>query len=81
MDRNSLAVVRGEEAWGNWMKNGGRISRRTHIHTPWTQTAVVMARGKGLQGGWRGAKWGEMGTSAIVSTIKIKTNKRLWINS
>ena len=36
-----------------------------------TDNNVVMARGKGKQGREEGSKGGEMGTSAIVSTIKI----------
>ena len=31
-----------------------------------------MARGKRSRAGWRQAKWGGMGTSVIVPTIKIK---------
>lgn len=55
------------------------ISQRTHMHNPWTQThtSMVMAKGQGV---WTGYKWtkGErekMGTSVIVSIIKMKLKK------
>ena len=37
-----------------------------------TDNSVAMARGKGRGAMWRWAKGGEIGTSVIVSTIKIK---------
>ena len=74
-------------AWGhqsfvwNWvsflkgMKEGEGISQRIYMHDPQTQRTVwgwPEGRGQGLGGGRQ--RWG-MGTSVIMSTIKIKLNK------
>lgn len=46
---------------------------KEHICTPHGHRSSGAGQRKGLKGGGRGAKWGEMGTSAKVSTIKMKT--------
>ena len=55
---------RGED----WMKEGDRISQRTSLHKPQTQTTVGDDghREVGARVGWRWAKEGEMGISLIV---------------
>ena len=40
-----------------------------------------MARGQGGGNRWRRIKWEKMGTSVLVSTIKIKGKKRKWAHS
>ena len=61
---------------GDSMKGEG-ISKRTCMYNPWTQTTVWRwPEGKGSRGWEEGVKWGKLGTSAIVSTIKIKL---LWL--
>ena len=56
------------------MKGGERISQRTHMHDPYTQTTAGAGH---REGGWVRVEWrlakgcrGEMGTPVIVSSIK-----------
>lgn len=53
---------------------------KEHICTPHGHSSGDGQR-EGAAGRVEGAKWGEIGTSAIASTIKIKKNKKLWVNS
>ena len=46
------------------------------VRWPQTHSSVVTAGGKGQVAGWRRAEEGKVGTSVIVSTIKIKKKKR-----
>ena len=58
------------------MREGEEMSQRTYMHDPQTQTSVWgWPEGSGGLGGG-GQGWGEMGTSVVVSTVKIKFKKQ-----
>ena len=71
---SKLTAVREEWAGEDWMIESGGLSPRTYIHN---HRHRQQCGDNQTDGGWGGhwrevGKGGEMGTSVIVSTIKIK---------
>ena len=56
---------RGERR-GDWMKDREVINQRTYMHNSYTDSSVVMSRGKGEGKGWMGADKGRGGITTPV---------------
>ena len=67
------------DAWGpvlcttSELENLRKWNHAKNIHASPTDTDNGVGMVEGAGAGWRWAKWGEMGTALIVSTIKIKS--------